>query len=232
MARGIRSLDILSHVRVASPCPASWSSMAGDERVRFCDQCHLHVYNLSAMTREDAARLVLEREGRLCVRFYQRADGTMLTQDCPRGWRLAKRRAGQMLVRTAAIGVACFAAAIGLAAVPRGAGSLRMRFFQPFSWVPQWEARITNWLWPVTNAPTLWLGAMSDPHPYVEKWWLEENERILDEAAHQRTLQSPNLERASVTALRWQVANELIESGALPAPRRRTADRLDDLRAE
>ena len=59
--------------------------MQGDERVRFCEQCALHVYNLSAMTASEAENLVLEKEGHLCVRFFQRNDGTVLTQDCPRG---------------------------------------------------------------------------------------------------------------------------------------------------
>jgi hypothetical protein len=59
--------------------------MRGDDKVRFCDQCCLNVYNLSAMSRREAEDLVRQREGRLCVRFYRRADGTALTQDCPRG---------------------------------------------------------------------------------------------------------------------------------------------------
>lgn len=59
--------------------------MEGDDRVRFCPECELNVYNLSAMTEEQALALVQEREGRLCVRFYQREDGTVLTSDCPVG---------------------------------------------------------------------------------------------------------------------------------------------------
>jgi hypothetical protein len=59
--------------------------MQGDDKVRFCGECRLNVYNLSAMTRREAEEKVRQREGRLCVRFYQRADGTVLTQDCPRG---------------------------------------------------------------------------------------------------------------------------------------------------
>ena len=59
--------------------------MEGDDRVRFCDECGLNVYNLSAMTEDAALKLVEEREGRLCVRFYQREDGTVLTSDCPEG---------------------------------------------------------------------------------------------------------------------------------------------------
>ena len=61
--------------------------MNGDDRVRFCGECQLNVYNLSAMSRSEAEDLVRQREGRLCVRFYRREDGTMITQDCPRGFR-------------------------------------------------------------------------------------------------------------------------------------------------
>ena len=82
----------LDLIRVASPCTASWDAMRGDGASRFCVQCSKYVYNLSGMTREQAEALVLEREGNLCVRFFRRADGTMLTQDCPVGWRAAKKR--------------------------------------------------------------------------------------------------------------------------------------------
>ena len=37
------------------------------------------------MTEDAALKLVEEREGRLCIRFYQREDGTVLTSDCPAG---------------------------------------------------------------------------------------------------------------------------------------------------
>ncbi|MBI3550120.1 MAG: hypothetical protein HY078_13870 [Elusimicrobia bacterium] len=77
-----RELDALT---LASPCTQSWDAMEGDERVRFCGLCRLNVYNLSAMPRAEAEALVASREGRLCVRFYQRADGTILTRDCPVG---------------------------------------------------------------------------------------------------------------------------------------------------
>ena len=82
-----RFSDPLSRVRVASPCPADWDRMIGDERVRFCGQCELKVYNLSAMTKTQAEDLVCGTEGRLCVRFYRRRDGSILTQDCPVGLR-------------------------------------------------------------------------------------------------------------------------------------------------
>ena len=44
----------LHDMRVAAPCRASWEKMAGDERVRFCEECALNVYNLSAMTAQEA----------------------------------------------------------------------------------------------------------------------------------------------------------------------------------
>ena len=61
--------------------------MSGDNRVRFCCACRLNVYNLSGMTRRDATELVQLVEGRLCVRFFLRKDGTLLTSDCPVGMR-------------------------------------------------------------------------------------------------------------------------------------------------
>jgi hypothetical protein len=78
---------VLEGLRIASPCSADWDEMTGDARVRFCGQCEKNVYNLSAMTRDEAESLVREKEGRVCVRMYQRADGTVITNDCPVGAR-------------------------------------------------------------------------------------------------------------------------------------------------
>lgn len=91
------SQAVLSRVRVASPCAESWEAMPGGERVRSCDRCQHKVYNLSEMTADEAARLVQEAEGRLCVRFYRRVDGTMLTRDCPVGLRAVRMRAARAL---------------------------------------------------------------------------------------------------------------------------------------
>jgi len=77
--------ELLANVKVASPCPARWEDMAGDDRVRHCSKCQKHVYNFSAMTADEIAQVVREREGRLCARFYRRADRTILTADCPMG---------------------------------------------------------------------------------------------------------------------------------------------------
>lgn len=104
-----RSLPTLDQVRIASPCDASWDEMVGDERVRFCASCEKNVYNLSAMGREDAERLLHERVGKeLCVRFYQRADGTILTEDCPVG--VKKKRRKKVALAVAGAGAMAFAA--------------------------------------------------------------------------------------------------------------------------
>ena len=89
MARFTTRLD---DVRVAAPCKADWDQMIGDERVRFCGQCSLNVYNLSSMSRSDAESLIARNEGRLCVRFYRRYDGSIITKDCPLGLRAIRRR--------------------------------------------------------------------------------------------------------------------------------------------
>ena len=79
------SLLSLDSIRVASPCSADWNAMPGDERVRFCGSCQKNVYDLSAMTRPEAQALIFATEGNLCAQFYRRADGTILTRDCPIG---------------------------------------------------------------------------------------------------------------------------------------------------
>lgn len=110
--------DLLSRMRVASPCPASWDAMEGDERVRFCRLCDLHVYNVSELTKAEAESLVARTGGRLCARLYRRADGTVLTKDCPTGLRAARRRAGR------AAGAA-FAAVLSLCGVAFGQGKAK-----------------------------------------------------------------------------------------------------------
>lgn len=75
----------LESIQIAKPCRADWAAMTGDERARFCGSCHKNVYDLSSMTRAEAEALILEKEGRLCVRLYRREDGTVITSDCPVG---------------------------------------------------------------------------------------------------------------------------------------------------
>ena len=87
-----QTLPTLELIQIATPCEASWDDMKGDDRMRFCGQCKLHVYNISDMPRDEAEKLVNQREGRLCVRMFRRHDGTVLTRDCPVGLRAVRRR--------------------------------------------------------------------------------------------------------------------------------------------
>jgi hypothetical protein len=82
----------LESLRIASPCKADWGAMQGDDRVRFCGQCEKNVYNLSGMRRDEADALIQGAEGKVCIRMYRRADGTVLTSDCPDGVRRKRRR--------------------------------------------------------------------------------------------------------------------------------------------
>ncbi|RYG74348.1 hypothetical protein EON80_02545 [bacterium] len=81
----------LELIRIASPCSADWSKMSGDDRSRFCASCAKNVYDFSAMTRLEAQQLILEKEGHLCVRLHRRADGTIITSDCPVGLSVTAR---------------------------------------------------------------------------------------------------------------------------------------------
>jgi hypothetical protein len=105
----------LDHLKIAAPCSADWDQMFSfeGERVRFCSQCNLSVYNLSDMSRQEAEDLITKTEGRLCVRFYQKADGSVLTQNCPVGLKKIKRRAA--LVAQFVVGMALsFVSGLGL----------------------------------------------------------------------------------------------------------------------
>ena len=70
----------LDRLRIASPCPASWEQMTGDDRARFCELCNLQVYNIAELTAREARSLIANTEGRICARLYRRADGTVITK--------------------------------------------------------------------------------------------------------------------------------------------------------
>ena len=98
--------NILDNIEIAKPCSAAWEDMAGDERVRDCSQCKLSVYNISEMSQKAAENLIVQREGRLCIRLYRRPDGTLITDECP----VALRRIRNSLknfTRTAAAALSC-----------------------------------------------------------------------------------------------------------------------------
>lgn len=107
-AKARQRLPVLDDVRVASPCKVAWDTMVGDDQVRHCTVCDKHVFNLSGMTRDDAEAVIAAANGTLCVRYFRRADGTILTADCPVGKRRVRRR------RLVVAGATVLVAAAGL----------------------------------------------------------------------------------------------------------------------
>lgn len=150
-------VSLLDRIRIASPCTASWASMRGDDRVRFCEDCKLNVYNLSAMTQPQAEELIREKEGRLCATLYRRRDGTVITRDCP----VALARTRATFARGVTLTGSAITAMVGFAMVliGRADASIRLRQLQPFR-------RIATWLSP--TPPTRgfqFMGSISLPPP-------------------------------------------------------------------
>lgn len=82
--------------KLAFACPQRWENMRVDgPQRRFCDQCQLHVRDLSAMTKLQGERVVAGADGKLCVSFLVRPDGTMVTRGrwdgLKRGWGVVRR---------------------------------------------------------------------------------------------------------------------------------------------
>lgn len=101
-----RSVSLIQTARIASPCDMKWDDMTGDDRVRHCDACDLNVYNFAAMTEDEANALLASAEGRICGRLWRRADGTVITRDCPVGLRAIRRKMATTTASVAAAAVA------------------------------------------------------------------------------------------------------------------------------
>lgn len=125
-ARSKVALPLLRQVRVASPCKARWDDMTGDEHVRFCGLCEKNVYDLSSLSAEQAESLLRERGESMCVRFFRRNDGTVLTSDCPVGGR---KRFWRRVTAGAAAGMA--AAGLTMAALGGQQGGMVMGEIEP-----------------------------------------------------------------------------------------------------
>jgi hypothetical protein len=153
----------LDQITVASPCHASWDAMTGDDRARFCDRCEKKVYNLSGMTHAEARALVTQNEGKLCVRFYRRADGTMLTQDCPVGLAALRRP----LYWLGGVAAAFVVAALGLAAT--GVFTLVWVQHDRGGRLPEPIQTVMDWIFPppvcVMGAPPPMPGLVVPPAP-------------------------------------------------------------------
>jgi hypothetical protein len=113
------SVDPLATIKIVSPCTVPWAGMTGDETVRHCGQCRKNVYNVAAMTSDEARAVIQNAEGDVCLRLARRADGTVVTGDCRARLRAARQRgvfafAGTLVVMLA---VEIWAQAFGLRAL-------------------------------------------------------------------------------------------------------------------
>jgi hypothetical protein len=137
------SLPLLDRIHVATPCPARWEDMVGDDRVRRCAQCDLDVHDLSAMTRDEAESVLRKlATGRVCAQFYRRADGTVLTKDCPAGVARVRAAARRGVLKFAALIGLVGAAGIAAAETSQSTWGSRMRLraLKPFSVACEWIA--------------------------------------------------------------------------------------------
>lgn len=120
-------LPLLEKWSVKTPCKVSWESMVGDDRMRFCCTCSKNVYDLSAMTEDEAEAFLavhLDDED-ACVRLYRRSDGRLLTMDCPVGAKKRHRAKVALAASAAAITITSVAAVAGDVHVPRAHSTLR-----------------------------------------------------------------------------------------------------------
>jgi hypothetical protein len=96
-------LKELGRFTLATPCLEPWAKMRGDDRTRRCAACDLDVHDIAALTLVEARALLTDPASRrVCMRFFLRLDGTLLTRDCPRGFRALRlflRRQRQALDR-------------------------------------------------------------------------------------------------------------------------------------
>jgi len=80
--------------RISQPCYQDWDAMEGDDKRRFCDQCQLHVHNLSAMSPAEQQALLSQRRPRQCIAYVAtdhsirvRTGTWLLLQRLLRPWR-------------------------------------------------------------------------------------------------------------------------------------------------
>jgi hypothetical protein len=82
----------MKNIMIASPCTVDWNTMDGDDRVRVCGACKHNVYDTSKLTTKEILDL-MAADSNACLKIYRRADGTLLTEDCPFGLRTLRRGA-------------------------------------------------------------------------------------------------------------------------------------------
>jgi hypothetical protein len=151
------ALTQLDRLQIASPCSARWEDMSGDDRTRHCEQCSLKVHNISGMKRPEAEAFLAAAlgpgasTGRVCARFFRRADGTIITADCPVGIAALRTKARRAAAR--------MAAAVGLTTLVAWAAAQQSRS-TPFAGT-QPLATIAAWLRQPVAPPATLMGKIA-----------------------------------------------------------------------
>ena len=158
MTKPASSLDL---IQIASPCPVAWEDMAGDERRRYCGACKLHVYNLSAMSRQEAETFVAKAEGRTCIRMFRRADGTVLTRDCPVGLRALRQRLVRAVAALAGMVVALLSGTLLARLKISGLENLKRPSQAYAEWIEPGSTQIT--LGAMVCPPSPMMGKLAPP---------------------------------------------------------------------
>ncbi len=163
----------LGVVKVAKPCDREWSEMIGGNRSRFCTACKLNVYDLSELTLDEAQALITQKEGELCVRFFQRADGTLITRDCPAGVAAHRRKVVAVSVASATV--------VGLTAAAAWVGE-KMEAPSEVECVPHAEIIDSQQLVQLAKAPP-------EQQPPEDTSWIEKRRALITrEPASQKTM--------------------------------------------
>ncbi|MBA3858430.1 MAG: hypothetical protein C0507_16105 [Cyanobacteria bacterium PR.3.49] len=84
-------------------CPFVWTDNPDNpkERVKYCTECSLQVYNFAGFDMTEAQLLIFKRENRSNAPLYKREDGKFMTADCPIASK--KKKDNQMLIGGAAL---------------------------------------------------------------------------------------------------------------------------------
>lgn len=81
----VKPFEPIENYKIATPCASMWEGTDPKERYRYCEKCHLQVYDFTGMELPEAEALIFKRESRKNAPLFKRADGKFLTADCPVG---------------------------------------------------------------------------------------------------------------------------------------------------
>ena len=218
----ISKLDVID---VAAPCDADWEAMTGDDRVRHCGDCKMNVYNLSEMSEQEALKLVNEREGRLCIQFYRRADGTMITKDCPVGLRAFRKAVRQKMIRLWAKATALTGAFFVSGLFGRSAGAAEIEVEPPVP-VPELIHAIKGQICVAPNVPQIQLtydGLKMMPAKTLKEYV---GKCLAKEVQLTHKMPDPDDVAAMPEVLRQELQQQVDDTSFLPTPGTKEHDAL------